>query len=305
MTVGWTYSDTDVIAGVVAAAPSIYDSQPWDVRLDGDRVEVRERTSVECSPRADLLISCGAAITNLEVGIRVLGRRTRTDLLPDPADPELLAVVEAVGSAAPANTDLRQFSAISRRRSHRESFAGIEVPEDTVSDIVAAAHRGAGDGGAADGVFIRVVGGDESAALAETLTYSAQLVRHDRQRQREVFPWTSHWSPRGGYETIDPTHSVITRGIPDPDMLAAAIESETVLVFSARSDTAQDLVRTGMAVERAWLTAVDARLCASVLTHPRRVDDAAHRLARRLGLAGEPQLLMRIGYRGTGNGASL
>lgn len=304
MSVGWTYSDTDVVAGVLAAAPSIYDSQPWNVRLEGRRVQVRERTSVECSPRADLLISCGAAITNLEIGVRVLSRRTRTDVLPDPADPELLAVIDTIGSAAPTNMDLRQFSAISRRRSHREPFADIAVPEDTVSDIVAAAHRGAGDGNQ-DRVLIRVIGGDESAALAEVLTYSASVVSNDVQRHREVFPWTSYWNPRGGYETVDPARPVITRGVPDTDTLAAAIESETVLVFSAPSRTSTDLIRTGMAVERAWLTAVDARLCASVLTHPLRVDDAGTSLAARLGLGGEPQLLMRIGYRGTGNGAAL
>ncbi|NLG55512.1 MAG: hypothetical protein GX542_07660 [Rhodococcus sp.] len=301
MTDGWSYSDTDVVAGVIAAAPSVYDSQPWDVRLIDRRAEVRERTSVHCSPRADLLISCGAAVTNLEVGLRALGRNTHTDVLPDPTNPELLAVVESTGSSAPNSTDLRQFSAISRRRSHRRQFADIAVPADTISDIVAAAHRGTNS---ADSVFIRVIGGDESAALAETLTYSAKLAQHNVQQKREVFPWTSHWNP-GGFETIDPDRSVITQGVPDTDSLAAAIESETVLVFSAHTTTAEHLIRLGMAVERAWLTAVDARLCASVLTHPLRVEDAATRLAQRLSLAGEPQLLMRIGYRGTGNGAEL
>ncbi len=89
---------------------------------------------------------------------------------------------------------------------------------------------------------------------------------------------------------------MITTDVPDTSALATAIDRETVLLFYAASADPIDLVRIGMATERAWLAAVDARLSASVLTHPLRIEDSADRLGARLGMATPPQLIMRIGY---------
>ena len=90
--------------------------------------------------------------------------------------------------------------------------------------------------------------------------------------------------------------ALITTGVPDTAELAAAIDRETVLVFSVQSADPIDLVRVGIASERAWLAAVDARLSASVLTYPLRVEDSAARLAERMDLDCLPQLIMRIGF---------
>ena len=90
--------------------------------------------------------------------------------------------------------------------------------------------------------------------------------------------------------------ALVTTGIPNTTALAEAIDRESVLVFTTATSEPLDLIRVGIAVERAWLAAVDARLSASVLTHPLRVEDSAARFAERLALPGRPQLIMRIGY---------
>lgn len=300
----WTTGDTEIIARAVIEAPSIHDTQPWNLRLPGRSAELDERLEFAepgLDPlRPDRLISCGTALANLELGIRVLGWRTHTTLLPDPERPEMIARVDAVEVRPPTGSDLRFYAAISHRRSHRESFARIPVAAATLADVMAAVDE-------VPGVQVRLLASDEAPVLAETLTYSAAEVRRNPHYQREMFSWTSHWQPEGTTEIVTDWNTgldadgpagkaLVTTGIPNTTALAEAIDRESVLVFSTATADPIDLIRVGIATERAWLAAVDARLSASVLTHPLRVEDSAARFADRLALPGRPQLIMRIGY---------
>ena len=297
----WTTSDTEIIARAVIEAPSIHDTQPWNLRLPGRTAELDERLEFAgpgLDPlRPDRLISCGTALANLELGIRVLGWRTRTTLLPDAERPEMVARVAAVEVHPPSGSDLRYYAAISHRRSHRESFAQIPVADETIADVMAAVDE-------VPGVQVRLLASDEAPALAEALTYSAEEVRRN---PHEMFSWTSHWQPEGITEVVTDWDAgldlggpagkaLVTTGIPNSTTLAEAIDRESVLVFYTDTAEPLDLIRVGIATERAWLAAVDARLSASVLTHPLRVEDSAARFADRLVLPGLPQLIMRIGY---------
>nr|WP_241385842.1 nitroreductase family protein [Rhodococcus sp. CH91] len=296
--------DTEIIARAVVEAPSVHDTQPWNLRLPDHSAELEERLEfAEPGPdplRADRLISCGTALANLELAIRVLGNRARTTVLPDPHRPELVARIETLGPSTPTSRDLRLYAAISHRRSHRESFADIPVPAETLADIVAAA-------GEVPEVHVRLLAADEATALAHVLAYAAEARRRYPHYQREMFSWTSHWQPRGNSEVVTTWNAtldeagaagkaLVTTDVPDTDSLAAAIARESVLLFSAPSSSPADLVRVGAAVERAWLAAVDARLSASVLTHPLRVEDAGARLAEMLDLPEPPLVVLRVGF---------
>ena len=71
------------------AAPSILNTKPWsfDDRLDNDRIELRPdwaRHLKVIDPRhRELFISCGAALFNLRMAIRVTGHDPVVWLLPD------------------------------------------------------------------------------------------------------------------------------------------------------------------------------------------------------------------------------
>ena len=300
----WSLGDTEIIARAVVEAPSVHDTQPWNLLLPDHSAELEERLEFAepgADPlRADRLISCGTALTNLELAIRVLGNRVRTTVSPDPQRPALVARIETFGPSNPTSRDLRLYAAISHRRSHRESFADIPVPTETLADIVAAAAQ-------ISDVDVRLLAADEAVALAQILAYAAEARRRHPHYQREMFSWTSHWQPRGNSEvvttwsaTLDEHgaagEALVTTGIPDIDSLATAIARESVLLFSAPSTSPADLVRVGAAVERAWLAAVDARLSASVLTHPLRVEDAGSRLAEMLDLSVPPLVILRVGF---------
>jgi len=300
----WTVGGTDIIARAVVSAPSVHDTQPWNLYLPGQSAELEERSEfaeIGTDPlRPDRTISCGTAVANLELAVRVLGYRTRTVLFPDADRPALVARVDAIDAATPSNWDLRLYAGISHRRSHRESFADIPVPAETVADVISAAAE-------VPGIQVQLLASDEASVLAGTLTYAAEAKRRNQRYQREMFSWTSHWQPDGNSEEVAPWNTgldergaagtaLITTGVPDASTLAERIARETVLLFTPVSPDPADLVRVGIAAQRAWLAAVDARLSASVLTHPLRVDDAASRLAELLELPAPPQLIMRLGF---------
>ncbi|WP_413247712.1 nitroreductase family protein [Rhodococcus sp. Z13] len=300
----WSIGDTEIIARAIVEAPSVHDTQPWNLRLPAHSAELEERLDfAEPGPdplRPDRLISCGCALANLELAIRVLGNRTRTHLLPDPNRPELVARVETLGAATPASRDLRLYAAISHRRSHRESFADIPVPAEMLADIQSAACE-------VEGVGVRLLAVDEAAALADVLAYATEAKRRNPHYQREMFSWTSHWQPFGNNEVVTDWdaalddrgaagRAMVTTGSLDTGALAAAIAREAVFLFSAPSASTEELLRVGVATQRAWLAAVDARLSASVVTHPLRVEDSAVRLAEMLDLPDLPQLILRVGF---------
>src|SRR5215471_15995514 len=81
------HPDMARIVEAVQNAPSIFNQQLWDVRLAG---EARERVELYADPKGDpgtalpreVAISCGAALYNLRLAIRVAGRTPSVWMLP-------------------------------------------------------------------------------------------------------------------------------------------------------------------------------------------------------------------------------
>ncbi|WP_175407707.1 Acg family FMN-binding oxidoreductase [Streptomyces sp. TRM64462] len=130
--------DEPTVKALVAdavAAPSMHNAQPWKFRFDRAGGTFHVRSDPERGlPRADpagraLHIGCGAALFNLRVAAAHAGWEPSTRLLPDPADPRLLATVELTGPVRPG-TDLAElYPAIHRRHTSRYPFSEEEPPE--------------------------------------------------------------------------------------------------------------------------------------------------------------------------------
>ena len=81
------HPDMARIVEAVQNAPSIFNQQLWDVRLAG---EARERVDLYADPKGapgttlprEVAISCGAALYNLRLAIRVAGRTPSVWMLP-------------------------------------------------------------------------------------------------------------------------------------------------------------------------------------------------------------------------------
>lgn len=305
MTDRWSSAETEVLARTLLRAPSVHNIQPWRLEFDGGRLLLRERrdlTLPEHDPRGrDRLISCGAALANVELAVRVLGYEVRTHVFPDDGEPDIVAAIQTGERAVPSGAELHRYSAIARRGSYRQRFSGRPVSRQQIGDLIAAA--------AASGVEARPIQDElELSAVADLLEFAAETYRHDGAYQRELALWTirAEGSHRFGVglavSTIPPGAlpwaGLVRAGtaVPDHQVLQRRLAEETLLVFLTLDDGRHDHLRAGHALQNTWLDAVDTGLAGSVLTQPLHLPEVRSALCEDLELAGFPQVLMRFGY---------
>ena len=80
-------------------APSVHNSQPWLWRIGDHTLHLyanRDLHLPRTDPDArDLMLSCGATLHHCQVAFAALGWQSKVRRLPNPADPNHLAVIEA------------------------------------------------------------------------------------------------------------------------------------------------------------------------------------------------------------------
>src|SRR5271165_3486799 len=127
-----TNDDIAFLVASAARAPSVHNTQPWRFRVRGDVIELladpnRQLHQVDPDGR-ELLISCGAALFSLRLGMRKLGYLAAVEVLPDPAQPLLVAQVEPDGRAPINRAETELLAALPHRHTHRGPFAPGEIP---------------------------------------------------------------------------------------------------------------------------------------------------------------------------------
>ena len=87
-----------------ARAPSVHNTQPWRFGVEEPALELhadRSRVLRSSDPTGrEMLVSCGAALFGLRLAVRGLGYLPLVQLLPSPADYDLLARVRLGASCA-------------------------------------------------------------------------------------------------------------------------------------------------------------------------------------------------------------
>lgn len=296
----WSDGEIEVLARAVIRAPSVHNIQPWSLTLPGMRAELSERTErclSEHDPTGrDRVISCGAALENLVLAVRVLGWATEVKMSPGRGP--LVAVVTTAGREPPSDRELHAYAAISRRRSHRRPFAAIPVASSMLAPVIGQLPRG---------VDCRVLRTGDKDILAVLLEQASQTIQNRDGLQRELEEWTGDWRPDGvgdglirpGYDKAGlPWAGLVRRTGLNPDVrtLARRLEAESVLIFCAKEDDRAGHITTGVAMQRSWLAAVDGGLAASVLTQVLHEEPVRERILAELKLPGHPQFIMRLGY---------
>ncbi|QYN18659.1 nitroreductase [Amycolatopsis sp. DSM 110486] len=297
----WTGAEVEVLGRAVLRAPSVHNTQPWTVEPVGRAVVLRERTDVALPrhdpDRRDLVMSCGAALANLELAVRVLGRRADVTILPDTAHPEVVARIDATVPAQPSDADLRRFSATTTRRSQRARFTGTPVGRRLAEQVArAAVTTGA-----------QAVPLPDAGELAALFDHAARAIRDDGAYQREIALWTirdeaSHRHGAGLGRTVVPGGEFPWAGLvrrttdlPELPVLRSRLAGETFLLFLTTDDGRADHVHAGYALEQCWLEAIARGLAVAVLTQPLHVPEVRSALCEDRGLPGFPQALMRLG----------
>jgi nitroreductase len=294
---------------VAVRAPSIHNTQPWLWRLDADGLSLRadrsRQLAVADPDGHSLLVSCGAAAYLTELALRGAGWRVETTLLPDKAEPDLLAVFRPVGREQPDDTTVGRIEAALRRRSDRRPFAAHPVTAEEVEALEAAI----GTSGARVDFPARE---DERIDLAVAVSWADRVERDDQAYLDEMNRWIhdpdvhalADGVPVGAIPHVpadQPRHTDVPLrdfevGVAGGQLIERDVDERPLIaVIFTESDEPRDHLDAGIAMMRLMLQAELRGLASCPLSQA--VDFAAFRarLQNSMGWVGYPQMLLRLG----------
>ncbi|RPF21364.1 Acg family FMN-binding oxidoreductase [Myceligenerans xiligouense] len=284
-------------------APSVYNTQPWQVGFTDSTMTLRADPSRQLrhsDPHGrEMLISCGAFLFNARTAARRESLLAVTRVLPDPDDDRLVAEVTFEPGPDPSGDELELAVAITRRATSRVPFEDQPLPTDILAAVQAAAH--------AEGARLRLVQPSDPARddLTRLIRRAEGLAAEDPVSRGEEAAWTNVGADRDD-------------GIPQ-DLLGPAPDEEdapvrrflgsqgsvpfeqhsTMAVLATSGDSPRDWVAAGQALEHALLTATSYYVRVSFATTVLENPTTRHDLRRALSLDTFPQMVMRLGTTAT------
>jgi hypothetical protein len=289
-------------------APSSHNSQPWLFRQTGAALELladRARALPVVDPEdRELIISCGAALRFLRVTLTHFGEGTRVTLLPNPADPDLLARIELTDSIRPADRDHALFQAIRERRTNRLPFSTEPVAEPVLARARSQAEK--------DRVWLQTLTGEaDRAALAELIAEGDRLQLADRRFRRELASWVhaNRSASRDGMpgfahgvgDLASEVGPLIIRTFDIGGGKAArdrqlALGSPALAVLWTEEDSPRQWLEAGQGLASTLLSLQTDGVSSSYLNQAVEVPELRGRVRALLGREGAPQLVLRVGY---------
>jgi hypothetical protein len=307
--VGGTTSDVlRFVLRYAVLAPSTYNHQPWQFDVDDTHLDVyldesRGLAVVDPDDR-EAVVSCGAAVLNIRLALAYFGYWTAVRLLPDPAEPALLARVAFDRSVTMTDDDRRLFAQITRRYTNRGPFDDRPVPRELLDRLGVDAAR--------EYVWVHAATDHrDKAALAELIAKGDREQLGDRRFRREVAAWlrTNRSHRRDGIrghalgasELMSVAEPVVVRTFDlgkgeaaRDEQLAAG--SPALVVLGTEHDDRLAWLYTGQALQRVLLRCRAHDVWASFLNQPIEVAALRPELAALVGRLGYPQALLRLGY---------
>jgi nitroreductase len=286
-----------VAAQVAQAAPSIFNTQPWSWHVEDRTLRLRadrSRQLLVSDPDGRLLVvSCGAALHHARITLAVMGQGVRVRRLPDPAEPDLLAVLELAGDHAATPAEQAVYAAIAQRRTDRRAYSAVPVASSDASALIDAAEEA--------GAHLHLVRDAQVAELASVAAQASQFQLADPAYRRELASWVS---PSGvPLETVVPG---TPRRVPVRDfapMGGAELDAGKHTDAGARyavvftdGDEPIDWLRAGEALSAVLLTATATGLATAPISDITETALTRERMRHMLAGVGYPQLGLRIGY---------
>jgi nitroreductase len=292
-----------ILVAAASAAPSIHNTQPWRFVATPRAIEVHADPArglgvIDPSARA-LVISCGAAVLNLQVALAFLGRRARIRWQPSLAVPTHLATVEVVGAHTTRAADRELYGALRRRSSSRQPMTSRPVPVELIGQLREAVRR--------DGAALHVLTGEDADTLI-TIASRADAAQHDDPTYREELGrWTTTDPARHDGVPATAFGAAPGRGqVPQRDFTQGGVTVDrqeeafeaapTFAVVSTGADTVVDWLCAGTALQHLLLVATTHWLRAGFLTQPLELPAFRDEVRGLIDSRRMPQVVLRVGY---------
>lgn len=293
-------------------APSIHNTQPWRMRIDGDALELEldpDRLLPAIDPHGrQSWISCGCALFNARASLagEDLGYRIRR--FPHGEDSLVFARIELTEEPSPdaaersARATLRELdAAILLRRTNRTRFTDEEVGQGFLSRLAAAALG--------EGAILTAVSRPEHRDAVARLTRRADGKQFADPRFRaELRDWsTDDPDRRDGVQSTAVPH---VDGSSDDEIPLRDFDShghgrlpadtgtsrrQTMMILGTEGDSRSDWLRTGEALEHVFLEIARFGYATSPVMQALELAETRSELRRELGLTYDPQFLFRVG----------
>jgi nitroreductase len=296
----------ELLVGAAVHAPSVHNTQPWRFVHDRDGgIELwadRSRLLPVTDPAGrQLVISCGAALAVLMVGVRWLGFHPLVSYYPAPADPALLARLAIGPPCRPSSQALDMLVVAAERHTHRGPFDDVPVAPSLLTELRRVAARGH-----CRVHFVRDV---EALLLVTRLTATAEAeqrrapavrqelgdwLRPGEGPHRDGIPAAAAGVPHAGLGRLAPRRYGPATIIADQPRPGTGRLPAT-MVLSTRHDDVAAWLHAGVALQQMLLLAARHSVYASIHTQPVEIPAMRARLA---ALAGDPypQMLLQLGH---------
>ena len=246
-------------ADFAAGAPAGRDDPPWRMAVLPDRIELRAhragRRARSERPERAVALSAGAALFDTRASLAARGWAVEVDRLPQPDDPDLLALIRPV----PGNPDAglaTLASPASRRRESRRRFTGTQVGDEVLRRLTEIAER--------EGVLLVPVVHDSHRRLVARLAQQAERLR---------------------------APGAADRGPPD----VSSRDGRAMVLLATRDDDRLAWLRAGEALEHMLLELARLNWVAGPVTRVVEVPVTRLQLRAALTWHAHPQALVRIG----------
>ncbi len=268
------------------AAPSILNTQPWVLRVVADdRIQLRAEPGRDPEGRErhlkvtdgrgrEMIISCGAALFNLVLAIRVTGHDPVVGVARDrEKDPNLLATVNIGLDRPQAATiqDQHLYEAIQLRHTIREPFEPPKLPMNIMTHLEQAGRMGPVDA--------HLLPMRERTGFSH---WAAEVNRRLRKNTRyvdELRAWTGpnagggRGVPTGAFgplpeEGDSPIGDLGLAWDPRRRVPYYKDRNAQLIVLRTRDDKTADWMYAGQALQRLLLTATHYGVQASFMTQP-------------------------------------
>jgi nitroreductase len=304
--------DRDAVATVVALAsraPSLHNTQPWQWQLHEGVLDLRADRSrqlhVADPDGHSLLISCGAAAELTQLALAAQGWIVEASLLPDPADPDLLARFRPISRGEPNQEAMRQTAAAGRRRSERRVFGSRPVSPEEIERLRAAAQ--------APSVYAHFPSRpEESLELAVAISRADRSERDDPAFAAETARWVRRdpRQPDGVPASVvpavrsdQPRHTDIPLrdfelGIPGTQLITTGVDERPLIgVIFTEGDSPLERLRAGASMMRLMIQAELDDIASCALSQAVDLMFFRSQLRTAMSWTGYPQMMVRFGQK--------